>query len=166
MYCGQVCNQANKHSNEAVKRKAAKEIRTAQRNKEFADLNRDRYINKIDARTAGPLNTSDTTIEKLVKDKRVSVVPLSRDIPTPKVGSKFVQYDPLEYEQFDKKQKSFTHSLSMPRNNKCFCTQCAERVVDKKGNEVRVTRGVYLPIEHDCPRVRVYDLQGKLIEVI
>ena len=36
-------------------------------------------------------------------------------------------------------------------------------VVGAFANDVE---GVYLPIEHECPAVRVYDLHGKLIEVL
>jgi hypothetical protein len=48
---------------------------------------------------------------------------------------------------------------------KNFCTCCAEAVVDGAGKTVRVTKGVYLPIEHQCNSVRVYDLRGNLLEV-
>ena len=44
---------------------------------------------------------------------------------------------------------------------KNYCPHCSEDVAG-----TRVTRGCYLPIEHDCPRVRVYDLRGKLLEVL
>lgn len=49
---------------------------------------------------------------------------------------------------------------------KNLCTQCTEVVVDEKtARVVRVTKGVYLPVDHDCKRVRVYNLKGQLIEV-
>lgn len=62
------------------------------------------------------------------------------------------------------RQQPFPHTLYMPRAYKNFCTDCEESVVNGD-KTVRHTRGVYLPIEHQCNRVRVYDLAGKLLEV-
>lgn len=57
-----------------------------------------------------------------------------------------------------------THGISrygfLVKCLKNFCPHCIDVVGPRK------TRGVYLPIEHDCPRTRVYDLQGNLIEVL
>jgi hypothetical protein len=81
-------------------------------------------------------------------------------------------------------QAPFPHSLPMPRHYNYICLNCTDQVVEvietyehpwsKRVGEkpitsvtrvIRETKGVYLPVEHDCPRVRVYDLQGKLLEV-
>lgn len=63
------------------------------------------------------------------------------------------------------RQSAFKHSRTMPAPLKHFCPTCVDAVVD--GNtRARVTRGVYLPIEHDCGVVRVYDLAGKLVKTM
>lgn len=43
---------------------------------------------------------------------------------------------------------------------KNYCVDCVEQI----GREVR--KGCYLPVEHECPRTRVYDRNGKLLEVV
>lgn len=75
-----------------------------------------------------------------------------------------IVYSPLDDHDWAQQQKAFPHSLSMPKALKHFCPDCVDTVVSKH-KSVRVTRGVYLPIEHECNRVRVYDLAGKLLEV-
>jgi hypothetical protein len=47
------------------------------------------------------------------------------------------------------RQSAFPHSQPMPRTLKNYCVSCTEMVTD--GDTVlRETRGMYLPIEHDC----------------
>lgn len=75
-------------------------------------------------------------------------------------------YDMVDDHDWALRQKPFAHSLSMPRTMNNFCPKCTDAVVDDGKHEVRITRGVYRPINHDCPRVFVHDLQGKLIEVL
>jgi len=62
-------------------------------------------------------------------------------------------------------QTQFPHTLPMPRSLKTFCPDCVDAVLDIARNKyLRTTRGVYLPIDHECNSVRVYDLAGKLRE--
>jgi len=51
---------------------------------------------------------------------------------------------------------AFPHSHNMPRIRKNFCPHCAEVVTE--GNSVlRETKGLYLAIEHECPKVHVVE---------
>jgi hypothetical protein len=61
-----------------------------------------------------------------------------------------------EYAAQVSSRPGFPHSHDMPRLRKNFCPHCAEVVVN--GNSVlRETKGAYLPIEHECPKVDVVD---------
>lgn len=76
------------------------------------------------------------------------------------------RYTPVDDHEHIERAKPFPHTLSMPRLHKTFCTRCTEVVIgQRKPWVVRLTKGVYLPIDHDCNSVRVYDLKGNLLEV-
>ena len=53
---------------------------------------------------------------------------------------------------------------TMPREFVNYCPNCINRVTNN-GKTVRETKGVYIAINHQCPQVRVFDLNGKLLEV-
>lgn len=71
-----------------------------------------------------------------------------------------ITYSTLDDHNFDLRQVPFYHSLPMPRTMHHFCPDCIEEVGPRK------TKGCYLPVEHECPRTRVYDRNGKLLEVV
>lgn len=72
----------------------------------------------------------------------------------------------LDDYEHDQRQAYFPHTQAMPRRFTAYCPQCTDVVVDGKHNKVRTTKGAYLPIEHECASVRIYDLRSNLIEVI
>lgn len=45
-------------------------------------------------------------------------------------------------------------TVDMPRNLMNFCCNCIDVVVGKDGKEIRRTRGMYRPVNHDCGEVR------------
>lgn len=72
----------------------------------------------------------------------------------------------LDDHEWVARQRSFPHTHEMPRRFTSYCAHCTEVVLSvKRPWVVRITKGVYLPIEHECNSVRVYNLQGNLIEV-
>lgn len=72
----------------------------------------------------------------------------------------------LDDHEWVARQRPFPHTQEMPRRFNSYCAQCTEVVLSvKRPWVVRITKGVYLPIEHECNSVRVYNLQGNLIEV-
>lgn len=75
-------------------------------------------------------------------------------LPEREVGFNVVTPEDVDWAQ---KQKAFPHSYNMPPVRKNLCTQCAEVVIDENGNVLRKTLGVYLPVEHECPKVIVHD---------
>jgi hypothetical protein len=73
---------------------------------------------------------------------------------------------PIDDHEWVERQKPFPHTLSMPRKLTAYCPNCTEIVLSvKKPWVIRMTKGVYLPIEHECNSVRVYDLNNNLLEV-
>lgn len=76
-----------------------------------------------------------------------------------------ISYTAVDDHEWDAKQRPFPHTLQMPRRFTSYCVACIDVVVDEARKKVRTTKGVYLPIEHVCDSVRVYDLQNSLIEV-
>src|ERR1039458_2082087 len=64
---------------------------------------------------------------------------------------------PIDDPDWASRQQAFPHTVPMPKLLKNHCPSCTDVVGP------RVTKGVYLPVEHDCPRTRVYDLHGKLL---
>ncbi len=73
-----------------------------------------------------------------------------------------IAYSYLDDYEHDLNARYFTHTLTMPRPLRSFCPTCTDLIVDSKQKQVRVTKGVYRPIEHDCG-ITTYDLQGKQI---
>lgn len=72
----------------------------------------------------------------------------------------------LDGHEWIERAKPFPHTLAMPRAFRAFCVHCVDVVLsNKKPWVIRHTKGVYLPIEHECHSVRVYNLQGTLLEV-
>jgi hypothetical protein len=53
-------------------------------------------------------------------------------------------------------KSAFKHSRNMPPLLTNFCPNCSESVV-AANKLVRSTRGMYLPIKHECPAQRVYN---------
>lgn len=160
--CTKLCANKVAHGVRDAKRRDNKELHMIGKNIAFRHFNRDRYLS-FDGKYEGPLNKCDTTVEVLKKDTGYRAMPI--DVHVKPIEPKFNNVTPDDVD-WATKQKSFPHSLAMPRVANNFCTRCSEAIVDGGKKEVRVTRGVYLPIEHDCPKVRVYDLQGKLMEVL
>lgn len=158
------CPKCNKQRNAArdIMASIERDLHTIGKNIAFRHFNRDRYIS-FDGKYEGPLNKCDTRVEVLKKDHGYHAMPI--DVHVRPEPARFNNVTPDDVD-WAARQRNFPHSLSMPRVANNFCVYCTEAVVNGAKNEVRVTRGVYLPIKHDCPRVRVYDLQGKLIEVI
>lgn len=77
-----------------------------------------------------------------------------------------IPYTPMDDHDHIERAKPFPHTLTMPRAFRVFCPNCIEVVLsNKKPFVIRMTKGVYLPIEHECNSVRVYSLQGTLLEV-
>lgn len=136
--------------------------RTVQsRNERFRRINRDRYLARCDGKYEGPLNQSDTTVDKLIKDP-APTTPKGVDCPCPTLPVKNNKNrDIIRDEQFDARGSGLRHP--MPRQRTNFCAVCVEVVVDGSGKVVRSTRGVFLPIDHDCKK-RTFGLNNKLIK--
>lgn len=158
------CPKCNEQRNAArdIQNDLERELHTIGRNIAFRHFNRDRYLS-FDGKYEGPLNKCDTTVEVLKKDHGYH--PMPRNVHVRALEPKFNNVTPDDVD-WATKQRGFAHSLSMPRTMNNFCPKCTDAVVDDGKHEVRITRGVYRPINHDCPRVFVHDLQGKLIEVL
>lgn len=125
-------------------------------------LNRDRYISLIDGRYEGPMNKCVTLVLTIKKDRGYHPMPI--DVHVKPVEPRFSQVT-IEDVDWAQRQLAFPHTQPMPRLFRSFCVHCVEMVIDEAAAQVRATRGVYLPVEHDCARVRVYDLRGNLLEV-
>lgn len=137
-----------------------RELKLVARNAWFRMVNRNKALS-FDGRYEGPSGLR-VVFSKFTKDKVTEHKGV--DVHVRPVEPKHSVLTPEDHDHATK-QRAFPHSQSMPRAFTSFCTSCIEMVIDTRQSEVRVTRGVYLPIEHDCARVRVYDLVGKLIEV-
>ena len=74
-------------------------------------------------------------------------------IDLPKSVVRFNQITPEDV-AWAERQPAFPHSRNMPLLLTNYCTICTEQVV-VVNNVVRITRGIYLPIEHNCPKVLV-----------
>lgn len=158
--CSKRCANHVAHLKRDEQRAEAKELKAHVQGIAFAYLNRDRYIG-FDGRYEGPLNQPITIVAKIRKDHGYH--PMPRNVHIEPVAAKFHTVTPEDVD-WATKQKSFGHSQSMPRPFNTFCAVCVEMVIDKSERSVRVTKGVYLPIEHKCGSVRVYDLRGNLLE--
>jgi hypothetical protein len=71
------------------------------------------------------------------------------------MGPRFGQVTPEDV-VWASRQSAFPHSQPMPRCFKNFCPHCAE-VVTNSDSVLRETKGLYLPIEHECPKVHVVE---------
>lgn len=153
-FCGRTCKDSYRNSTRSE--------RTVQsRNERFKRINRDRYLARCDGKYEGPLNQSDTTVDKLIKDRAPST-PKGVDCPCPTLPVKNNKNrDIIRDEQFDARGSGLRHP--MPRQRTNFCAVCVEVVVDGSGKVVRSTRGVFQPIDHDCKK-RTFGLNGKLIK--
>ena len=153
-YCSRRCQ---KH---AVRDEESK-FRRRLRNLAFAYRNRDRAFT-FDGRYEGTTTDPITIVYGRVKD--TGYVPMPIDVHVKPRAQKFGVITPEDVD-WATRQQPLEHVRAMPRPLKTFCACCREAVIDG-GKEVRVTKGVYLPVKHDCPRTRVYDLHGHLIEVL
>lgn len=135
------------------------ELKRVARNISFSYLNRDRYMG-FDGRTEGPANKSVTFVVSIAKDKGYHPMPI--DVHVRAIEPKFTQVTP---EDVDWGHRQGRATQVMPRKHHSFCAVCVEMVIDEAEKRVRVTKGVYLPIEHTCNSVRVYDLRNNLLEI-
>lgn len=150
-HCSRACQKHSVRNENAA-------LRVKLNNIAFAHRNRDRYIG-FDGKYEGPLNICVTLNVTIRKDKGYRAMPI--DVHVKPIEPRFSQVTPDDVD-WAERQRAFPHSQPMPYQFKTFCPHCVDMVISAK---VRATRGVYLPVEHACPRVRVYDLMGKLIEV-
>ena len=174
-FCGKACKNVQRHRERDAERKLNRNATTEQKNKEFRANHRDHFWD-FDPRYVGPGTSSSLALPE------PKPIPRGHDVHVRPVPVKFV--DGVTTHQEGEAQQwrpGFAHSKPMPRSYNSFCTQCTEVVIVETntyefGNPrlgiestthrvVRESKGVYLPVDHDCPRVRVYDLQGKLLEV-
>ena len=158
-YCSRACqHHATTNSARDMQAEMERELKTVARNISHRYLNRDRYIG-IDGRYEGPLNKCVTFVVKIEKDKGYHPMPI--DVHVRAIEPKFNHVTP---EDVDWGLRQGRATQVMPRKHNTFCAVCVEMVIDD-ARHVRVTKGLYLPIEHQCNSVRVYNLQGKLLEV-
>ncbi len=155
-HCSRSCQA---HSARGMASELVKELKVVSRNIADRYLNRDRAFS-FDGRYEGPVNRSVTCEVEIKKDRGYHAMPIDVHVPT--AAPKFTQVTPEDV-NWGKRQARPTQL--MPRKHNSFCAVCVEMVIDKQQHSVRVTKGVYLPIEHQCNSVRVYDLRGTLLEV-
>lgn len=153
-YCSRKCQKHAVRDEESL-------LRRKLRNVVFAYRNRDKAFT-FDGRYEGTTTDPIAVVYGRRKDKGYSPMPI--DVHVNALPVKFNTVTPEDV-IWAVRQRGVSHSLPMPRPMLNYCTCCKEAVIDG-GKEVRVTKGCYLPIEHECPRTRVYDLRGKLLEVI
>lgn len=159
--CSKRCANVAAHRRRDKQRAECKKLVNIARNASFAYLNRDRSIG-FDGRYEGPMNQCFTVDVSIRKDTGYKSSPHDVHVRPTEPKFNIVTVEDVDWTQ---RQKAFPHSLGMHRPHNSFCVLCADMVIDASKKQVRVTRGVYLPIEHRCPTVRVYDLAGKLLEV-
>ena len=161
-YCSRECQHSSStHSARDMEAQLLRELKQVAYNIVFKYLNRDRSMG-FDGRYQGPMNKSVTTVATIKKDKGHHPMPI--DVHVQPSQPKFTQVTPEDVE-WAERQDAFAHSHNMPRTFRSFCPNCIEVVVDGSQKKVRVTKGVYLPVDHDCNSVRVYDLKNNLLEV-
>lgn len=158
--CSKRCANVAAHRRRDKEREEKRELRAIANNIAFARLHRDRAIG-FDGRYEGPLNQCFTVLVTIRKDKPGT--PQGHADHRKPIEPRFNNVTPDDVDWADR-QRAFAHSQSMPRAFNSWCASCAEMVIGAD-KVVRITRGVYLPIEHQCNSVRVYDLAGKLLEV-
>lgn len=153
-YCSRKCQKHAVRDEEGL-------LRRKLRNIVFAYRNRDRAFT-FDGRYEG--TTTDPITIVYGRRKDTGYVPMPIDVHVNAREPRFGQVTPEDV-TWALKQRAVSHSLPMPRSLKNYCTCCREAVIDGT-RKVRVTVGCYLPVDHECPRTRVYDLRGKLLEVL
>ncbi len=109
-----------------------------------------------------PLDKLPTVQVVRVKDKGYHPMPI--DVHLDPLPHKHVDALTIHVEgEYQASQTKSLHATDMPRKHTSFCATCVDMVVDDIAS-VRVNKGVYLPIEHQCNSMRVYDLRGNLLE--
>lgn len=158
-YCSRACqHHATTNSARDMQAEMVRELKSVTRNIAYGYLNRDRSIG-FDGRYEGPMNKSVTFEVKLAKDKGYHPMPI--DVHVRAIEPKFTHVTP---EDVDWGHRQGRPTQLMPRKHNSFCAVCVEMVIDESEHRVRVTKGLYLPIEHACNSVRLYDLRGNLLE--
>lgn len=158
--CTPACNSAKKREVRDQERKEDKMLRAKLRNAVYRYVNRDRCF-AFDGRYEGPLTNPITIVNERRKDTGYTAMPI--DVHVKPIPKRFA-VPTLDDNIYDAKQRRL-QNVPMPRGLKNYCTCCREAVFDGK-REVRVTKGCYLPVDHECPRTRVYGHSGKLLEVV
>lgn len=159
-FCSRACaHSATNNFARDMEAEMLRELKTVTRNVAYGYLNRDRYIG-MDGRYEGPMNKSVTFVESIVKDKGYHPMPI--DVHVRAIEPKFTQVTPEDVDWGNRQGRKGHTPMHRKHNN--FCAVCVQVVIDKDKRQVRTTKGVYLPIEHQCNSVRVYDLRGKLLE--
>lgn len=162
-YCSKRCRGKARDEKELKDRANNRTLKQQIVNIAFGHLNRDRYIG-FDGRYEGPLNKPVTLIVTIRKDKGYHPMPIDVHVKPLDVKDNSNR-DILADQDWCNRQRAFPHTNPMPRAFHAFCTQCVDMVIDAKASIVRATKGVYLPVNHDCARVRVFNLMGELLEV-
>lgn len=153
-YCSRKCQKHNERYEAGL-------LQRKLRNMVFAYRNRDRAFT-FDGRYEG--TTTDPITVVYGRRKDTGYVPMPIDVHVEPRKPRFNQVTPEDV-TWALKQRGVPHSLPMPRLLKTYCACCREAVIDGT-REVRVTKGCYLPVDHECPRTRVYDIRGALLEVL
>lgn len=160
-YCSVSCKSKTRDKNEMQLRAENRELKQRLANYAWARLNRDRAF-AFDGRYEGTTTEPITVVYGMRKDTGYVAMPI--DVHVEPRQPKFNQVTPEDV-TWALKQRGVPHSLPMPRLLKTYCACCREAVIDGT-REVRVTKGCYLPVDHECPRTRVYDIRGALLEVL
>lgn len=158
-HCSRFCQN---HSARTMAREMTRELKSVLSDVAYRYVNRDRYIplNFGIGTYTGPLNKSVTWVVKLAKDKGYHPMPINVHVRA--VEPKFNHVTP---EDVDWGHRQGRATQTMPRKHNTFCAACVDVVIDGDKRNVRVTKGVYLPIKHECGCARVYNFQGMLLEI-
>lgn len=157
-FCSRACQ---KHSARSMQAELIAELKMVYRNLFHCYANRDRYI-AFDGVYEGPTNQAVTVVNNLKKDTGYKACPSAEHIEPREPKFNQVTVEDVDWAT---RQKAFSHTQSMVRLSKSFCVHCVDVVIDESRREVRVTNGVYQPIEHSCNKIRVYNLQGVLLGI-
>lgn len=161
--CSTKCSKLAWNKQRDAARAEARKLKAHVVNIAYRHLNRDRYFS-FDGKYEGPANKCITFTVGIKKDKGYHPMPRAvhcEPLPVKIVDSVTVHSEGTQQAIWT---KPFPHTSTMPRTHKTYCAVCVEMVIDESERRVRVTKGVYLPIEHKCGCVRVYDLRGNLLE--
>lgn len=158
-YCADQCRLAAADERKLDRQATASKVRRAIFNARFATLHRDCAMS-FDGRYEGPLNCYST-------DNRwrrgTPSIPVGYDKPAPVIEQKFV---PLDLEYMSKMQAAERRGDGgLPRALRNYCGTCKDRVINPAGKVVREWLAMYLPVNHPCGKLRVFDIYGKLLEV-